>query len=220
MTENVGDYARPTLSVSPFDGTTVATLSVTDPDGTVTAPSVSSSGGGATWTAASYQLTKAGIWVETWNVTGTGAGRQSYTRSVEPQPAVAPAVPNSYANTQDFYDITGDDGPRPDSLAQLLVRASRDVDRTLLTAVYDITDAATLTALKEATVEQAAWRIENGQETGINAGYHSVQIGSVNLTRGYTGQGSAAVVGTEFSPQAFVILQLAGLTGHAPYTGV
>jgi len=218
MTAYVGDYVRPTLTVTPFDGTTVAVLTVTDPDGIETTPSVTSSGGGTTWTATSYQLTKAGEWYELWTVTGTGAGARTYTRAVEPQPEPSAPLPGSYANTQDFYDLASPSS-RPANLVTLLRRCSRAIDRALLTSIYDQTDAAVVTALKEATVEQAEWAEANGWSEGINAGYHSVQIGSVNLTRGYTGQGSAAVVGQELSPTAFTILQLAGLTGHAPITG-
>jgi len=216
MTENVGGLARPQLTVDPFDGTTVATLTITDPDGTQTTPTTSTADSGATWTAPSYTLTKAGEWIETWVVTGTGAGSASYVREVEPNPAPSAPLPGSYANTQDFYDWTGPDGPRPTSLVQLLRRASRAVDRALLAKVYDVTDATVIEALMQATCEQAAFYEATGMADGINPGYHSVQIGSVNLTRGYSSAGSSAN-DDKLSAQAFAILQLAGLTGGAVY---
>lgn len=211
---NVGDWVRPTLAVTPSDGTTVAVLTVTDPDGTVTAPTVT--GGPADWASPSYQLTKAGQWIETWTVTGTGAGSESLVREVEPNPAPTDAIPGSWATTQDFYDWTGPNGPRPTSLPQLLRRCSTDVNRVTRATVFDRTDADVLAALRDATCEQAMYRDTTGQPDGINPGYHSVQIGSVNLTRGYSGAGSGAN-DDKFSPQAFVILQDAGLTGGAPY---
>jgi hypothetical protein len=74
---DVGDFRTPTLTVNPFDGTTVATLSVVAPNGTATAVAVASSGGGASWAAtAPYEFTAEGVWVERWTVTGTGKGRE------------------------------------------------------------------------------------------------------------------------------------------------
>ncbi len=85
---DLGDLATPTLTVSPFDGTTAATLSVTLPDGTTANPSTSTSDGGATWTA-TVSYTQAGWWRFDWTVTGSGAG-------VEHQDAyVSAATPTS-----------------------------------------------------------------------------------------------------------------------------
>lgn len=133
------------------------------------------------------------------------------------------AVLTAYATVEQFADYpvagTGDRGLTEVEAGGLLWRASRDVDRILLTAVYDVTDESIATALQQATCEQADWRIAQGQESGIGAGgVHSVAIATVQISRGYTGSGSAAMRDM-FSPQAYSILQAAGLIGMAPYTG-
>lgn len=228
MTVDVGDLASPQLTVSPFDGTTAATCAVSH-DGTAIAGSPftgATADSGATWTITPYVLTAPGEWIETWTVTGKGRGVASLVRTVEAQPA-AVQYPGSYASSAQFYGYTGAQGPRPDSLGLLLRRASRDVDRALITAVYSLTDytrdsteanpRTVADALAEATIEQACSRIAMGQEDGIAAGFHAMQIGSVNLTRGYTGAGSAAVNDT-FSTAGWQILVNAGLTGRPPFT--
>jgi hypothetical protein len=85
MAYDVGDIATFTLTVTPFDGTTAATVTVKAPDGTVTAATPTPSGGGTTWTAR-VPLTAAGAWYIGWTVTGTGAGVQWDTAVVEPVP--------------------------------------------------------------------------------------------------------------------------------------
>lgn len=111
--------------------------------------------------------------------------------------------------------------PVPAGAERLLVRASRDVDRALLCARYAVDDTGAPTdpkvadALKEATLEQAAYRIASGEEDGIAAPAGSAAIGSVNVTRtapGAPGSGTVGVLGE----QAHEVLLLAGLTGHAP----
>jgi hypothetical protein len=105
---------------------------------------------------------------------------------------------------------------RPANLATLLRRASLDVDGELVAAVYRSTDTRVVAALAEATCEQAAWRKTQGAAAGIDAAqYVSVSAGSISLARR---AGDDATRDT-FSPQAFQVLQSAGLTGQAPSTG-
>lgn len=127
----------------------------------------------------------------------------------------------AYATTDQFkeYPVAGSGlrGLTEVEAGGLLWRASRDVDRVLLAAVYDPTDSAVTEALRQATCEQADWRIASGQDSGIAAtGVHAVSIATVQISKGYTGSGSAAMRDM-FSPQAYTILQLAGLVGQAPY---
>lgn len=85
---DVGDFRTPNLTISPFDGTTTATVTVVAPDGTAAAP-VAATGANGVYTAnASYEFTAAGIWVERWTVTGTGKGSEP-----EYQIAVGTALP-------------------------------------------------------------------------------------------------------------------------------
>lgn len=62
-----------TLKVDPYDGTTLATVVLTAPDGTTSTPTAVSSDGGHTWVANPI-YTQAGKYVAHWTVTGAGAG--------------------------------------------------------------------------------------------------------------------------------------------------
>lgn len=85
MTYDVGDTARLTLTVDPFDATTNATVQVTAPDGTVSNPAASTADSGETWTALA-PLSAAGVWYVKWTVTGTGANVQYDTLEADPPP--------------------------------------------------------------------------------------------------------------------------------------
>lgn len=127
----------------------------------------------------------------------------------------------AYATEVDLQDYID---PVPDNAGLLLTRASRLVDRALLTAVYDVdeqglpTDPKIAQALLEATCEQVASWDEAG-ETGTGAGDHyaNASIGSVNLSRKNSQDGGGSAADTLCS-QAAMVLQQAGLTGRGPYT--
>jgi hypothetical protein len=132
----------------------------------------------------------------------------------------------AYATSAEYTAYTGQTAPA--DIGLLLTRASRLVDQALLTAVYEVddeqlpVDAAIATALKEATIEQAAAWVASGVEDGTGAadGWGNVSIATVSLGRpskngGAGGGGSAA---TRLAPQAFMVLQQAGLTGQEPFT--
>jgi hypothetical protein len=118
-----------------------------------------------------------------------------------------------HATAADWATYIG--GTPPANLTQLLRRASLDVDGELLTAMYDDLDEGIAEVLAEATCEQAAHLKSQGAADGLSSGYSNVSIGSVSLARR---PGDDATRGT-FSSRAFQILQTAGLTGVAPYTG-
>ncbi|MFI6904882.1 hypothetical protein ACIBKY_26715 [Nonomuraea sp. NPDC050394] len=133
----------------------------------------------------------------------------------------------AYATSSDYQTYTGQ--TPPDGITLLLTRASREVDTALLSAVYPVdedgmpTEAAHMTALMEATCEQVAAWVEEGESgTGVSGKWDDVQLGSLRLARrgrgsqaGAGGGGSAAA---RLAPQAWQVLQQAGLTGHEPYT--
>lgn len=111
----------------------------------------------------------------------------------------------------------------------LLRRASRDVDQALLCTVYPVdehgrpTDPAVVTALMEATCEQVAGILDSGDRTGTGAAppTSSFSIGKVSVVRGGQGAGGSAAQASRIAglwPQAWQILQQAGLTGHGPQT--
>lgn len=125
----------------------------------------------------------------------------------------------AYATPEEYEAELGATGPA--NLARLLTLASRDVDAALLCAVYDTGDEDVQAALKEATIEQAAYHLDTGDTTGTGgmAVYSSVSIGSVNLARGsQTGGAGGGSAARPLAPQAAAVLQLAGLTGHEPRT--
>lgn len=91
----VGDSDIPRLTVSPFDGTTVATLTVTRPDGsTFSVPTAVELGGseGQTWRADPVTYTAPNMWVLTWEVTGTGHGVEPLEIYVLPSPTAGGAT--------------------------------------------------------------------------------------------------------------------------------
>ena len=67
--------------------------------------------------------------------------------------------------------------------SRLLDEASAHIDTLLISATYDVdtdgdpTDAAIITALRDATCAQAAWWIETGDEQGAAAAMHSAGSG-------------------------------------------
>lgn len=74
---DVGDWRTPKLTVTPFDGTTSASVTVVAPDGTTQTITATTADSGNTWTAgSSYEFTQEGVWVERWTVTGTGRGKE------------------------------------------------------------------------------------------------------------------------------------------------
>ncbi|MFB4276044.1 hypothetical protein ACBJ59_12170 [Nonomuraea sp. MTCD27] len=117
--------------------------------------------------------------------------------------------------------------PAPANVELLLTRASRLVDQALLSAVYPVdenglpTEAAHIVALRDATCEQAAaWAEEGETGTGVSGRWDDVQIGSVRLARrgASTGAGGGGSAAARLAPQAWDILQQAGLTGMEPHT--
>ncbi|MEU5945135.1 hypothetical protein ABZ793_06180 [Micromonospora sp. NPDC047465] len=106
-------------------------------------------------------------------------------------------------------------GKTPVNAQQLLDRASRDVDRALLCAVYDPEDAAVVNALREATLEQIAAGLDHGDVTGTGR----TRRGGFSIGRLAVQAASADDAPVKISglwEQAWTILQAAGLTGHGP----
>ncbi|AYF30611.1 hypothetical protein CSH63_24835 [Micromonospora tulbaghiae] len=106
-------------------------------------------------------------------------------------------------------------GRTPSNAQQLLDRASRDVDRALLCAVYDPQDPAVVTALREATLEQIAANLTHGNSTGLGGTRRGgFSIGRLSVQAG-SSDDPPVKIGTLWE-QAWTILQAAGLTGHQP----
>lgn len=225
----VGEFAAPTLVMNPdvSDGSTDVVLTVTHrgAGGVVTTltPSVSLDSAGH-WSADPYELTEPGEWVETWVITGAGEGTAQNVRYVDPDMPLT--ATGSYATPDDYAEYVGAAGPR--NLQLLLRRASRQVDSVLLTAVYALTDVTNPNTspvrtvadeLRDATIEQVSFLLERGYTNGLPTGFQSVAIGSVQLSRGYSGAGGDSNA-LPFGEIPFSILRNAGLTGQAPQTEV
>jgi hypothetical protein len=126
----------------------------------------------------------------------------------------------SHATADDWATYIGTAAPA--SLTALLRRATLDVNRALVSAVYDDTDTDMLAALAEATCEQADALRASGTSDGNPNPYQSVSAGSIRLARAASGKSgtSQGSDGTELSPRAWQILCDAGLTGGAPSIGM
>lgn len=125
----------------------------------------------------------------------------------------------AYATAEEYETETGMTAPA--NIGRLLTLASRDVDAALISAVYNPDDEQVITALREATIEQAAYHLDTGDTTGTGglAAYGMVSIGSVQLGRAaQAGGGQTGSAARPLAPGAWAVLQTAGLTGHGPRT--
>lgn len=217
MTIEVGDFSSPTLTISNGDETTGVTLTVTDPIGVATTPTIS--GSGMSWAADSFEYTNPGLWFYVWSASGSGAGVTKETVSVTPISTTA--HPRTYATTADLANWLGT--AVPTDAARTLRRASEHVERITVTAVYDVdddglpTDADTLTAMKNAVCAICEYWIETADEFNIGSA-QSATIGSVSITAvkdasvGVGGPGDPANIGYD----AYTILLNAGLLNQPP----
>lgn len=120
----------------------------------------------------------------------------------------------AYASPDDLVGIVD---PVPANASLLLARASRDVDRALVAAVYDPAAPDVIEALRQATVEQVAGGLAEGDRSGLglSTAPQSFTIGRIAVQRGATSTSRAPRTGG-LVDQAYAVLQAAGLTGHPP----
>ena len=85
MTYDVGNTAFLDLEVTPFDGTTDATVTATSPSGVDSNPAATTVDGGRNWVA-HLTLTEPGTWTVRWETTGTGVGVKFTTLEVDTLP--------------------------------------------------------------------------------------------------------------------------------------
>jgi hypothetical protein len=123
---------------------------------------------------------------------------------------------SKYAEEADLTSyLEGAGVAEPASVAWWLTRAEQQVDRMLLTAVYDVdldglpTDDAVAEALKQATLAQAHYMLVVNDPTGSKDRYASYSIGSVSVSRGAATSGATS--SSAYSPVAQDILRSAGL---------
>ncbi|GAA1994359.1 hypothetical protein GCM10009799_20580 [Nocardiopsis rhodophaea] len=125
----------------------------------------------------------------------------------------------AYATVTELEDYLGH---TVEGAGRMLDRASRLVDRELISAVYDPAAPDVVEALRSATLEQCADWDEagtDGTEAGDPDRWSSVSAGSVSLSRGSRETAGSASTTVRLCHQARLILQQAGLTSHAPQVG-
>ena len=103
--------------------------------------------------------------------------------------------------------------PSSGQQARMLSRASREIDKALLGALYDVdsgglpTDALVIVALRDATCAQVCWWLETGDEAGAAASVGGASTG-----------GGPSVTGPipRLAPDAVTVLRLAVDSGGNP----
>jgi hypothetical protein len=201
---DTGDYATATLTVDPFDNTTAAVLTVTDPLGAVSTPPVTAAEGGKAWSAVVHYA-QPGVWTLAWAVTGTGAGRELTRVSVGP--GTVAATGRVYATTTALANYLREAPPA--DAEQLLAEASRLLDsRVLRLCQYEVdaagmpTDPDVAAAIARAVCAQVRWWGEVGDHIGAaGAGWGGVSIGSVNLSRSVTAVQGGDSAARQIAPQ-------------------
>ena len=133
----------------------------------------------------------------------------------------------AYATVVDLagapYNLT------PANAQLLLDRASRDVDRALLCAIYDAdasgnpTDAAVIAAFKNATLEQVAGNLNSGDSAGLGRSTSGFTLGRLSVQRASSSASSSdpaapKKIGTLWE-QAWQVLQDPRLAGKLTFYG-
>ncbi|MFI0897750.1 hypothetical protein [Streptomyces sp. NPDC020983] len=124
----------------------------------------------------------------------------------------------TYATTDDLAAYTGT--AAPDNAAALLAKASRMLDSAVFRLCWYQADGDGLPtnplvqqAFKDACCAQAAWWDELGDSTGaMGAGWGSVQIGSVNLSRSVTNVSAEASPARQIASEVWDVLRSPDLT--------
>lgn len=209
-TNDVGDFATLTLTVTPFGASTTAAVTVTSPTGVVTTPTATPNGDRSVWTAL-VPLTEPGEYLARWLVTGTGAGAEQQTITAKPTLPVTIAGQRVYATTADLANYL--EAVPPANARKLLRQASVDVEQATKCAIYDVdtngfpTDTAVRAAMRDAVCAQVEWWNETGDSLGVTGQWGDVKIGSVSLG----GRAGSAGTGGQLAANAAAILNNAGL---------
>lgn len=124
-----------------------------------------------------------------------------------------------YATAADLAAYTGTTAP--DDADALLAKAGRFLDAAVFRLCWYITDATTglptdttvTAALRDATCAQAAWWTALGDSTGaLGAGWGSVQIGHMQMSRSVTAVAAEASPARQVAPEVWDVLAAPDLT--------
>lgn len=172
-----------------------------------------------TWSPATAVVP--GDYLVTW--TGTRASDSTTVSYVQactvagiPSPVPAPGV---YATFGDYQAWSGDTWTPQQLVTPVLMRASEDIDRALIAAVYRTDadgmplDAMVQNAVRRATCAQAQYRLAQNDPSGIKFEFTTTNVGGVSATRVASMAGMAVF---PIAPQAISILHVAGVLPAAP----
>ena len=126
-----------------------------------------------------------------------------------------------YATVSDYRTWSLDTVTPDARVTWLLARASEDIDRALIAAVYPVdtngmpTNATDIATFNAATCAQAAFRLEVSDDTGAQSRNDSTSIGGISIHRA---AGTAALAIHPIGPEALKILHIAGATPSAAMT--
>ena len=129
-----------------------------------------------------------------------------------------------YATPADLAEYLGLLDP-PDDAQRLLLRASEEVDSTLMASVYAVDDTdhypvvqEQRDACRDAVCAIVEWWAETGDETGASGAWTSASAGAVSLSRtGSASSGSTQVKAMQLPPRALGYLQRSGLLPGTVY---
>jgi hypothetical protein len=171
-----------------------------------------------TWACAIAQAP--GDYVVTWSGTGGLLGTVlTYAQAVTVA-AIASGVPAAgvYANPGQYLAWSGDSSTPEWIVLVKLQRASEDIDRALMGAVYPVnangmpTDPMVIDVLMRATCAQAQWLIGDNDDSGLKRQYLSTSVGGVSQTRAAS---MAALEMPPLAPRALSILHVSGVVPSA-----
>lgn len=213
---------------SPASGVTITIAAAPTPGGGSGTPvaqtssgiiSVNGSSYSYSWTVASS--VQPGDYLVTWAGTGGANGstpltyEQYVTVAQLPSAGITPA-PGVYATYAQYQNWSGDQTTPPNVVTPMLLRASEDIDRALMGAVYPVnangqpTDALVIDVIMRATCAQAQWLIADNDPAGLKRMYSQTSVGGVQATR------AKAATAPDMPPLAPRALQILHTWGVLP----
>ena len=126
-----------------------------------------------------------------------------------------------YATYADYVAWSNDAFTPQSRVTWMLARASEDIDRALIGAIYTVdtnnmpTDPVDIDTFNRATCAQAQFRMELGDDTGASNRMSSTSIGGISVTRA---AGTMAMTMPPLAPAALQILHQAGAAPISPMT--
>jgi hypothetical protein len=212
---------------APASGVTIAIAAATTPGAGGGTPVPQTSTGVTTVDGATYTYTwdcpatqAPGDYIVTWSGTGGEYGTTLTYRQAVTVAAVSSGVPapGGYASCTQYQAWSGDSATPAWMVAVKLQRASEDIDRALIGAVYPVnangmpTDPMVIDVLMRATCAQAQFLIGDNDDSGLKRQYLSTSVGGVSQTRAPS---TAALEMPPLAPRALSILHTAGVVPSA-----